>query len=104
MEQHYRQLCSTNTINYNFSNLSNKAFGNNQLQVDASPVRFAIYSGDVNQDGTIDLTAGSQIDNDAFNFVSGYLPTDVNGDDVTDLADAVYADNNAFNFVSKITP
>ncbi|MFZ1320729.1 MAG: hypothetical protein WAT71_04160, partial [Ignavibacteria bacterium] len=92
------------TINYNFSNMSTKAFGNNQIQVDASPVRFAIYSGDVNQDGTIDLSDGSLIDNDAFNFASGYLSTDVNGDGIVDVADAVFVDNNGFNFVSKITP
>ncbi|MBK8983713.1 MAG: FG-GAP repeat protein [Ignavibacteria bacterium] len=89
---------------YDFSSLITSAYGNNMQQVDLSPVRFGIYSGDVNQDGTIDLTDGSLIDNDAFNFASGYLPTDVNGDDVTDLADAVFADNNAFNFVSTITP
>ena len=65
---------SLSTINYNFSTASTQAFGSNQIQVDASPVRFAIYSGDVNQDGTIDLTDGSLIDNDAFNFASGYLP------------------------------
>ncbi|MBK9332688.1 MAG: SBBP repeat-containing protein [Ignavibacteria bacterium] len=89
---------------YDFSDDVTKAYGSNMIQADASPVRFAIYSGDVNQDGTIDLTDGSLIDNDAFNFASGYLPTDVNGDGIIDVADAVFADNNAFNFVSKITP
>ncbi|MFZ1320723.1 MAG: FG-GAP-like repeat-containing protein [Ignavibacteria bacterium] len=92
------------TINYNFSNLSTKAFGNNQIQVDASPVRFAIYSGDVNQDGIVDLTDMSLIFNDGLIFASGYLPTDLNGDSIVDVADAVFADNNAFNFVGKITP
>jgi len=58
----------------------------------------------VNQDGIIDLSDGSLIDNDAFNFSSGYLPTDVNGDGIIDVSDAVYADNNGFNFVGKITP
>ncbi|MBK8983700.1 MAG: FG-GAP repeat protein [Ignavibacteria bacterium] len=91
-------------VNYDFSNAASQAFGNNMIQVDASPVRFAVYSGDANQDGIIDLADGSLIDNDAFNFNSGYLPTDVNGDGVTDLADAVFADNNSFNFVGKITP
>ncbi|MBS1516884.1 MAG: FG-GAP repeat protein [Bacteroidetes bacterium] len=81
------------------------AYGNNEIQVDASPYNvFALYSGDVNQDGTIDLADGSLIDNDAFIFASGYLPTDLNGDGVIDLADAVFTDNNGFNFISKITP
>ncbi|MBK8983730.1 MAG: hypothetical protein IPM38_15775 [Ignavibacteria bacterium] len=92
------------TLNYDFTNLITKAYGNNMIQADASPVRFAIYSGDVNQDGTVDLADGSLIDNDAFNFASGYISTDVNGDGIVDVADAVYADNNGFNFVGKITP
>ena len=95
---------TSGTLTYNFSTNSSQAYGNNMMQADAAPIRFAIYSGDVNQDGTIDLTDGSLIDNDALSFASGYLPTDVNGDDVTDITDAVLADNNGFNFVSKITP
>ena len=91
-------------VNYNLSSSSSQAYGSNQIQVDTSPVRFGIYSGDVNQDGVIDIADGSLIDNDAFNFESGYLATDVNGDGVIDLADAVFADNNGFNFVGKITP
>ncbi|MBK9331640.1 MAG: proprotein convertase P-domain-containing protein [Ignavibacteria bacterium] len=94
----------TKQTSYNFTDLVTKAFGNNMKQVDSSPVRFAVYSGDVNQDGTVDISDGSLIDNDAFNFASGYLPTDINGDEVSDLADAVFADNNGFNFVVKITP
>jgi len=95
---------SGSIFTYDFSYTPNSAFGNNIILSDNSPVTYSLYSGDVNQDGTIDLTDGSLIDNDAFNFASGYLQTDINGDDVTDLADAVFADNNSFNFVSKITP
>jgi len=36
-------------------------------------VEFAIYNGDVNQDGTIDGTDTQIIDNDAYNFESGYI-------------------------------
>jgi len=74
-------------------------FGGNEIQVDASPVRFAMYGGDVNQDGVVDATDLGLIDNDAFNFVTGYVNTDLTGDDVTDASDAAIADNNAFNFV-----
>jgi len=62
------------------------------------------YSGDVDQDGIVDLTDMSLIFNDGLIFASGYLPTDLNGDSVVDVGDAVFADNNGFNFVSKITP
>lgn len=94
----------TNVCSYDFTSSVAQAFGNNMMQADSSPLRFAIYSGDVNQDGVIDLADGSLIDNSAINFATGYLPTDINGDGVVDLSDIVFADNNAFNFVSKITP
>lgn len=93
-----------NSLNYNLSNLITQAFGSNQIQVDASPVRFAVYSGDVNQDGLVDLTDMSLIFNDALIFATGYLNTDLNGDGLVDVGDAVIADNNSFNFISKITP
>ncbi|MFZ1322957.1 MAG: M14 family zinc carboxypeptidase [Ignavibacteria bacterium] len=86
---------------YDFTSSISQAFGSNLILTDT---KYCIYSGDVNQDGNIDLSDASLIDNDAFNFESGYLPTDVNGDGVVDVADAVFADNNGFNFVGKITP
>ncbi|MFZ1323402.1 MAG: choice-of-anchor Q domain-containing protein [Ignavibacteria bacterium] len=97
-------IFSGGILNYDLTDMQSRAFGSNQIQIDTSPLRFAVYSGDVNQDGTVDLSDGSLIDNDAFNFVSGYLPTDLNGDGFIDVADAVFADNNGFNFVGKITP
>ncbi|MBS1518903.1 MAG: hypothetical protein JSS91_12505 [Bacteroidetes bacterium] len=86
---------------YDFTTSAAKAFGSNQIQIGSV---FNIYNGDVNQDGVIDLSDGSLIDNDAFNFSSGYLNTDLTGDDIVDLSDVSIADNNANNFVSVITP
>ena len=95
---------SLSTINYDFTNLITKAFGNNMKQADTTPLRFAIYSGDINQDGTIDASDVSNADNDAFNSVSGYVNTDVTGDNFVDAADVSIVDNNAFNSVSVIEP
>ncbi len=92
------------TYNYNFSIAPTQAYGSNLIQVDASPVRFAIFSGDVTQDGTVDATDLSQIDNDANNFVNGYVVTDLTGDNFVDGTDFAIADNNAANFVSVIRP
>ena len=51
-----------------FSVNSIYAYGNNEIQVDNSPYNvFAFYSGDVNQDGTIDASDVSAVDNDANN-------------------------------------
>ena len=94
----------SNSLTYDFTSASSQAFGNNMIQIDASPVRFAIYSGDVNQDDVIDGSDTQLIDNDATNFETGYLPTDINGDNFIDGTDAAIADNNAANFVSIARP
>ncbi|MFZ1321327.1 MAG: M1 family aminopeptidase [Ignavibacteria bacterium] len=98
------QMFTGSVLNYNFTDLITKAYGSNMIQIDQSPVKFGVYSGDVDQNGIIDLADGSLIDNDAANFALGYLTSDVNGDGLVDLPDAVFADNNGFNFVVKITP
>jgi hypothetical protein len=90
--------------NYDLTNAANKSYGGNIVQVDNSPVRFAIYSGDVNQDGIVDATDALLIDNDINNYVTGYVDTDVNGDYSVDATDALIVDNNANNFVGKVTP
>lgn len=92
------------SLSYDMTTNPANSYGSNVTQVDLSPLRYATYSGDVTQDGTVDLTDVSLIDNDAANFETGYLVTDINGDLVVDVADAVFADNNAFNFVGKIIP
>lgn len=48
---------------------------------------------------------GADVDNDAFNFVSGNQRlTDVTNDQTTDASDAAITDNNAFNFIGVVTP
>ncbi|MBK9404623.1 MAG: FG-GAP repeat protein [Ignavibacteria bacterium] len=97
-------LSRTTPASFDLASSLSQAFGNNQKQVDTSPVRFAIYSGDINQDGTIDASDVSDTDNDAFSSVSGYVRTDVTGDDFVDAGDVSIVDNNAFNAVSAVTP
>lgn len=89
---------------YDMAVQQNRAYMNNTVLVDNSPVRYAIYSGDVNQDGIVDATDALLIDNDANNFAAGYLDTDVNGDYSVDATDALIVDNNSSNFVSKMVP
>ena len=81
------------------------AYGNNEIQVDNSPYNvFAFYSGDVNQDGTIDASDVSEVDNDSYISLSGYVNTDVTGDNFVDAEDVSIVDNNAFNAVSVVRP
>ncbi len=92
------------TASYDFTTAASKAFGNNQIQVSASPLRFAIYNGDINQDGFVDLADVTDIYNDANNFVTGYVKTDVTGNSITDLNDVLLAMNNTGNFVKVFKP
>jgi len=95
---------TSSLLNYNFTDSTTKAYGSNQIQIDAAPLRFGIYSGDENQDGSVDVSDVIDIFNDAANFVSGYVVTDVTGDDFVDSSDLLLTFNNSTNFVSVITP
>ncbi|MCY7363598.1 MAG: hypothetical protein LH629_16245, partial [Ignavibacteria bacterium] len=81
-----------------------KAYGSNQIQIDASPLRFGIYSGYINKYGIIDGSDICDVENDASTALSGYVPSDVTGDDFVDASDVSVVENNAANSVSMITP
>ncbi len=98
------QSFSSNSLSYDFTNAGNKAYGNNMKQVDASPLKFGIYSGDVNQDGNTDLDDILEIYNEANNFSSGYIVTDVTGDNLADLEDVLITYNNSADFVAVVKP
>jgi len=65
---------------------------------------WALYTGDVNQDGQVDTADMSLVDNDSAGFNTGYLTTDINGDGIVDTADMTYVDNNSSSFVTSSTP
>lgn len=92
------------SITYNFSQSQSQAFGNNQALVNPVSLRYAIYNGDQDQDGYVNLSDIVNVNNDANNFVNGYLASDMNGDNITDLNDVVFTFNNAAEFVEKIIP
>lgn len=89
------------TMNYDFTPAQNKAYGNNLTQ---KGTNWCIYSGDVDQDGIVDLSDLILVDNDNASFVTGYVPTDVNGDNISDLSDMILVDNNNAAFVGKVVP
>lgn len=89
------------SFSYDFTTASSKAFGDNQV---LKGTKYCFYSGDVNQDYSIDGSDVAAIDNDASNFELGYLVTDLTGDGVVDGTDLAIADNNAFNFVIRAAP
>lgn len=88
--------------NYDFTNSVTKAYGNN---LQKKGTRYCFYSGDINQDGTIDATDICAVDNSAYNSNSGLrLPTDLNGDNIVNSSDIEIVDSNSSINKSVIRP
>ncbi|MBK6345547.1 MAG: hypothetical protein IPF68_06335 [Bacteroidales bacterium] len=90
-----------NALSYNFTASPESVFGNNLKQ---SGNKYCIYSGDINQDGTVDTGDITLLDNDASSFSEGYIVTDLNGDGYADTGDMTIIDNNASGFVGTAKP
>lgn len=84
-------LLLSQQTSYDFSTAASKAFGANQKNIAGV---FCLYTGDVNQDGSINSVDKSLTTGDANGFRKGYLLTDVNGDGFINLKDLVLVDNN----------
>jgi len=87
--------------NYDFTTTISQAYGNNLNLIGG---KYCVYSADVNQDGIVDGSDGALVDNDAFNFVTGYVVTDLNGDGIVDGSDYLITDNNSAAFIGVIRP
>lgn len=92
------------TIQYDYTSATSQSFGNNMKQVDSSPVRFAFFSGDFNNDKSVGLSDIVEVFNDASDFVTGYSVTDLKSDGFVDLNDITIAFNNSNLFVIVINP
>ena len=79
---------------------TNKAFGDNMKVVDSTLIGanyeyvFAMYSGDINQDGAVDGADFLELDPSIQNGDGGYMPGDLNGDGAVDGADFLVLDPN----------
>ena len=96
------QTFTDDTMSYDFSTASNKAYGNNLKLING---RWCIFGGDVNQDGFVDSQDLNLVFNDNVNGISGYLSTDVNGDLYTEASDlSIVFINNVLGIESKKPP
>jgi predicted heme/steroid binding protein len=94
------------TNNYSFTDSAAAAYGDgvNAPMKSVSGGKFALYSGDVNQDGTIDLFDAQQAENDAASFSFGYNASDVNGEGNTDIFDMQLIEVNSASFIFVARP
>ena len=88
--------------NYDFSTAATQAYGDNQIEV--APGVFAMYTGDLNQDGYIDAVDYPLFDSDNLSGASGNYATDMNGDGYVDAVDYPIFDFNNLNGVTSYLP
>lgn len=79
-------------VNYNFTLNINRAYGNNMK--DLGDGNFAIFSGDVNQDGLINNTDLDQLSAAIPFFSPGYSINDLTGDYIIESTDMSLVENN----------
>ena len=96
----------TGNTSYDFSNALSKAYddGVNPPMASLGGNVFAMYGADVNQDGTVDASDMSDVDNDNAIFAFGYNITDASGDGATDASDISVVDNNQQLFLFYARP
>jgi hypothetical protein len=83
----------TGPVTYDFTNSASKAYGNS---LKLMGTKYAIWAGDVSQDGIVNAADMTIIFNAAKPPVlQGYYPQDINGDGIVDGSDMVMIDNNA---------
>ena len=91
---------------YDFSTNSNKAYsdGFNEPLINLGNGIYAIYSGDVNQDGSVDIFDMQNVENNASQFAFGYYNSDCSGDGNTDVSDMNIIENNVGLFIYYARP
>jgi subtilisin-like proprotein convertase family protein len=97
-------IFSSDTLYYDFTLAASQAYGANQIFIDSVPVKYAVYNGDADKNGFVNLTDIINVYNSASVFITGYVTTDMTGDNITDLTDIILSYNNSSKFVAKITP
>ena len=65
---------------------------------------YALYAGDVDNNGFIDGMDINTIQSNSSIFATGYITPDVNGDGIMDALDLIITDNNAAKFISVMKP
>jgi len=94
------QFTLGDTTIYDFTISDSQAFGNN-MKLKGN--KYTIYSGDINQDGIIDGSDFSAVNDDVHQYATGVrLPTDLNADNFVGGSDYLIVDNNSFSYISVI--
>ena len=89
-------------LNYYDFTKPGAVYSNNVKFLDNQATKFALYSGDINQDGIIDVWDMSYIENNLGN--EGYDIADLDGDNYVDASDLSIIENNVDTIVMVKNP
>ena len=89
---------------YDFSTLITKAYGSNMIEMPSGSGVYGFYSGDINQDESVDGSDSTSLSDDIDNSAFGALATDLNGDGSVDGSDFTFFSDNAENSVFSQHP
>ena len=94
-------IALSGNTNYDFTNAITKALGSNMAEDGGV---FMLFSGDINQDGSVDFNDYPDLDISSNNGDLGYYVTDLNGDASVDFNDYPILDINSNLGVLVVTP
>jgi hypothetical protein len=86
---------------YDFSTAASQAYGSNMKQMGTV---YAVWAGDVTQDGHVDGSDMAAVDNASTLILKGYNAEDANGDGSVDGSDMAIIDNNSTAIISVKKP
>ena len=86
-------------LTYDYTTMDSKAYGNNLKNLGDG--NFAIYSGDVDQNGIISTSDFILIENGTQLFYTGYLNEDLPGDAIIESSDFSLVENNLGRIISR---
>ncbi|HNS12828.1 MAG TPA: PKD domain-containing protein [Bacteroidia bacterium] len=85
-------MFNSSSVSYDFTNLASKSFGSNEVSLGDG--NFAVWSGDVNQDGFINMADFTSLESSLLSYLLGYYSQDLNGDNLVEAADMSLIENN----------
>lgn len=93
---------NSSTPVYDFTNSPSKAYGSNMIEIE--PGVWALFSGDLNDDGNVDNSDYTTWETDSNSFSFGNFATDLNGDGNVDNSDYTIWEANSNSFIFAAHP
>lgn len=90
------------SFSYDFTTGSGKAYGNNMSSLGGG--LYGLYSGDVDQNGQVDMNDVFNVESAAYSFFPGYVEMDLTGDFLVESTDFSIVENNMSSNISVSKP